>query len=214
MGTTMNKQAFESLIAENIEWLNSQPRTLEREHIIDICRNAPDIWYGKRDGEGRVTEVWDARQHRFAAVAAPSPSHPKAQEVEPELVECLNYDCFRGQVEDATRPHAYGQNESAWLHCPCCKGETEVTKEEAEAWKKSHPDPTKAQEQPPSPNRFGVDTEYFRKELAGLSASLDNRPAAELSRYLQVLANAAADIHNHGTHPVEGGDNAGAPIPE
>jgi hypothetical protein len=45
-------------------------------------------------------------------------------------------------------------------------------------------------------NRFGVNTEYFRTELDRLRASLDNRPADELSRYLQVLANAAADIHN------------------
>jgi hypothetical protein len=46
--------------------------------------------------------------------------------------------------------------------------------------------------QPPATNRYGVDADYFRRELASLSASLDNRPAEELARYLRTLADAAA----------------------
>jgi len=40
-------------------------------------------------------------------------------------------------------------------------------------------------------NRFGVDTEYFKRELAVLSKSLPNRTPDELYRYLIRLANVA-----------------------
>jgi len=40
-------------------------------------------------------------------------------------------------------------------------------------------------------NRFGVDVDYFKKELSALSKSLDNRPPDELARYLSVLADCA-----------------------
>ncbi len=49
---------------------------------------------------------------------------------------------------------------------------------------------------PQGANRYGVDVDYFRRELAKLAESLPTRPPAELSRYFQVLANIAADIHN------------------
>jgi hypothetical protein len=35
MATILNKQAWEKLIDEDIDWLNKQDRTLEREHIQD-----------------------------------------------------------------------------------------------------------------------------------------------------------------------------------
>lgn len=37
-------------------------------------------------------------------------------------------------------------------------------------------------------NRYGVDVSYFKKELARLSRSLDDRPPDELRRYLLRLA--------------------------
>lgn len=40
-------------------------------------------------------------------------------------------------------------------------------------------------------SRFGLDVGYFKRELKKLSASLDNRPPDELSRYLIRLANVA-----------------------
>lgn len=43
----------------------------------------------------------------------------------------------------------------------------------------------------PAKNRYGVDCEYFRKELAALSASLNDRPGGELALYLLRLAEAA-----------------------
>lgn len=84
MGTTMNRSAFEKLIAENIAWLEQQPRTLERDHIIDICRHAPDMYYGKRDEDGLITAVWNPARHAFAPMApgeAPAPT-PEALDLE------------------------------------------------------------------------------------------------------------------------------------
>ena len=40
-------------------------------------------------------------------------------------------------------------------------------------------------------NRYGVDVEYFKKELAALSRSLPNRTPDELDRYLRRLADVA-----------------------
>lgn len=42
------------------------------------------------------------------------------------------------------------------------------------------------------PNRYGVDVDYFKKELATLSRSLENRTPDELRRYLNNLANVVA----------------------
>lgn len=41
-------------------------------------------------------------------------------------------------------------------------------------------------------NRYGVDTDYFKRELSKLSKSLQNRTAGELKRYLWRLADVAA----------------------
>jgi hypothetical protein len=38
MPTKLNKAAFQRLVDENLEWLRKQPRTLEREHIIEIVK--------------------------------------------------------------------------------------------------------------------------------------------------------------------------------
>lgn len=45
--TTMNLQAFEKLVAEDVEWLLKQPRTLERDHILHILQAAPQMYYDK-----------------------------------------------------------------------------------------------------------------------------------------------------------------------
>jgi len=37
-------------------------------------------------------------------------------------------------------------------------------------------------------NKYGVDTDYFKRELTSLIKSLPNRPPEELWRYLMVLA--------------------------
>jgi len=45
-----------------------------------------------------------------------------------------------------------------------------------------------------SKNRYGVDTAYFKKELASLSRSLPDRTPQELRRYLVRLADVACDF--------------------
>lgn len=50
-------------------------------------------------------------------------------------------------------------------------------------------------------NRYGVDMDYFRAEMKRLSYSLPDRPADELSRYLQALANTAADVFHGNPAP-------------
>jgi len=41
----LNRAAYEKLIAENLEWLKQQPRTLERDHIILIVEHSADHEY-------------------------------------------------------------------------------------------------------------------------------------------------------------------------
>jgi hypothetical protein len=36
MAGTMNKATYEKVIAQDVEWLEKQPRTLEREHILKV----------------------------------------------------------------------------------------------------------------------------------------------------------------------------------
>lgn len=45
MGTTMNRESFEKLISENLDWLLQQERTFERDHIEAILRDAADKQY-------------------------------------------------------------------------------------------------------------------------------------------------------------------------
>lgn len=45
MSSRMNRPAYEKMIAENIEWLLKQPRTLEREHIEQVLRVSADREY-------------------------------------------------------------------------------------------------------------------------------------------------------------------------
>lgn len=42
----LNRPAYEKLIAENIEWLKTMPRTLERDHILVVLQDSPNVYYG------------------------------------------------------------------------------------------------------------------------------------------------------------------------
>lgn len=48
-GARLNKDAYKKLIAEDIAWLEEQPRTLERDHTIDVLRWSIDALYSKHD---------------------------------------------------------------------------------------------------------------------------------------------------------------------
>jgi len=45
----INRKSFQRLIDENIEWLDKQERTLEREHIRVVLEASVDAHYGKDD---------------------------------------------------------------------------------------------------------------------------------------------------------------------
>lgn len=45
---TLNRNAYQRLIAEDLAWLEQQPRTLERDHIEQIVRWSIRVLY---DGE-------------------------------------------------------------------------------------------------------------------------------------------------------------------
>ena len=45
MSGKMNQHAYENLIAEDLDWLEQYPRTLEREHIAHIVRDSVEHHY-------------------------------------------------------------------------------------------------------------------------------------------------------------------------
>ena len=45
MGTMMNRDAYQKLVDENIEWLMKQPRSLERDHIVEIVKCSVGMIY-------------------------------------------------------------------------------------------------------------------------------------------------------------------------
>jgi hypothetical protein len=46
MTTKLNRSAYEQLVVEDLEWLDKQPRTLEREHIRVLLEQSADLLYG------------------------------------------------------------------------------------------------------------------------------------------------------------------------
>lgn len=46
MGTTMNRDAYERIIKEDIEWLLRQPKGIIRDHIQAVLETSPDREFG------------------------------------------------------------------------------------------------------------------------------------------------------------------------
>jgi hypothetical protein len=47
MSMKLNRAAYEKLVAEDVAWLELQPRTLERDHIIMIVKQSTDLYYAE-----------------------------------------------------------------------------------------------------------------------------------------------------------------------
>ena len=45
----INKEAYQKLIDDDIEWLLKQPRSLERDHIVSVLKNSVERLYGKEN---------------------------------------------------------------------------------------------------------------------------------------------------------------------
>jgi hypothetical protein len=44
----ITREAYEKLVAEDLAWLEKQPRTLERDHVMLIVQNSVDQLYGPK----------------------------------------------------------------------------------------------------------------------------------------------------------------------
>ena len=42
-----NREDYQKLIDEDIEWILKQPRSLERDHIVSVLKNSVERIYGK-----------------------------------------------------------------------------------------------------------------------------------------------------------------------
>lgn len=62
MPTTLNRPAFQQLIDEDLAWLDTIPRTIERQHIADCLRSIRDCYPSQID----AAETFKAaiRKHR------------------------------------------------------------------------------------------------------------------------------------------------------
>lgn len=45
MSGIITKEAYQKLVDEDIAWLKQQPRTLERDHVIEIVSNSVTMYY-------------------------------------------------------------------------------------------------------------------------------------------------------------------------
>lgn len=58
MSGTITRAAYQQLVDEDICWLERQPRTLERDHVIDIVRHSVEVYYGElRDLRDQVAQL-------------------------------------------------------------------------------------------------------------------------------------------------------------
>jgi hypothetical protein len=48
MPTRLNREAYQKLIDEDVAWLEQQPRTLERDHVIAVLRASVDHEYPRK----------------------------------------------------------------------------------------------------------------------------------------------------------------------
>lgn len=70
MSGKVTRAAFQQLIAENVAWLEAQPRTLEREHIIEIVRESERYYYEDAQDEA-------IKAARMRALRPPGPHECK-----------------------------------------------------------------------------------------------------------------------------------------
>ncbi len=57
MAHKMGRGSYQKLIDEDIEWLMKQPRTLEREHILQIIQDSVNFYYKEEDGTAEESGI-------------------------------------------------------------------------------------------------------------------------------------------------------------
>lgn len=79
MTTKLNRQAYADIVAENLEWLNKQPHSLERDHLRVIAEHSVRHEYGECERELRaLREVAEAA--RVPMKYRPGTMHHRAAE--------------------------------------------------------------------------------------------------------------------------------------
>ena len=61
------KEAFQSLINSDLEWLMKQPKSPERDHIESVIKQMPDLLYERKESDKRrLFDEWSARACEWA----------------------------------------------------------------------------------------------------------------------------------------------------
>lgn len=80
MSMKLNQSAFEQLIAEDIAWLEKQPRMLEQEHIIMCVREAVRYYYVDAQDEAitnaRLNALRPPEKHEMDRIYLEMRTHP------------------------------------------------------------------------------------------------------------------------------------------
>lgn len=63
MSCTIDKEAFQNLINGDLEWLMKQPRTLERDHIESLLKQAPMCLYEAYKLKKLAMNMYQAAQY-------------------------------------------------------------------------------------------------------------------------------------------------------
>lgn len=115
MSTTLNRGAFAQLVAEDLAWLETQPRTLERDHVAVILRAAVDVYYPPATAPAapiaRVLEAW-----RTSAAAYRAEGRRDATQGPLNLVRFTKADLLETcaeQIEAFTRDRELAGHEAA-----------------------------------------------------------------------------------------------------
>ena len=70
MPLLLNRRAYEELIAGDLEWLEKQPRSLERDHIRAVLEGSAEVLYRVFDDANGTTchseDLWSEMRERQA----------------------------------------------------------------------------------------------------------------------------------------------------
>jgi hypothetical protein len=98
MSSKLTRAAFQQLIAEDIAWLEAQPRTLEREHVIMCVRESERYYYVEAQDEAikaaqtRALRLLEPKEIEQIAV--------RAANTRETIVEIVNFLLKRRQDAD------------------------------------------------------------------------------------------------------------------
>lgn len=133
MGSTMNRQAYENLIADDLAWLSKQPHSLEKMHIEDVLRCSPERVYGN----GGQVHYHDAREMVVATMdLAPDCGERARASIDRYIgpvLAALRARCEAAEADAARMREALGE-------LPKCADGTPVTPGMTVYWRSASPD--------------------------------------------------------------------------